>query len=361
MRSSRPTRLWRPLSPPSRPDSPLRRLATVRRGAADESWHSGAIAVVTPAGQRLRSTGDVALPVVVRSTIKPFQALPLLLAGGESAFSLTAADLALICSSHSGTPEHRSRARSLLERAGFTESDLLCGAHRPLGEATARTEEPLGLPWTALHNNCSGKHAGMLLACRLLDLDPVDYIAVDHPLQRAIAAELAGILSLPQSFAACGIDGCSAPTFTLPLAGLARGFALLAASSSAEGAVGLPVGRGAALGRLTGAMASHPDMVAGPERFTSALIAATSGRLVGKEGAEGVYAIAVRAPRPLGIAIKIADGSERCRDVVVLELLDRLELITAGERQSLAAYDRPTLHNHRGLAVGEIAADFELE
>ena len=352
---------WRPPSLPSRPEPTLRRLATVRRGAADESWHWGAIAVVSPEGERLHSTGDAALPVVVRSTIKPFQALPLLLAGGEAAFALSAADLALICSSHSGTPQHRARALSLLERAGFAESDLLCGAHRPLGEETASAEERLGLPWTALHNNCSGKHAGMLLACRLLGFDPSDYIAAEHPLQRAIAAELAGVLGLSQPIAPCGIDGCSAPTFTLPLVELARAFAQFAASGSSAVASGREAEREAALGRLSAAMAAHPEMVAGPERFTSELIAATSGRLIGKEGAEGVYVVAARGPRPLGIAIKIADGSERSRDVVVLELLDRLELLAAGERQALAAYDRPTLRNHRGLTVGEIVADFELE
>lgn len=339
----------------------LRRLATVRRGATDESWHAGAIAVVTPEGERLRSVGDAALPVVVRSTIKPFQALPLLLAGGEAAYDLCGADLALICSSHSGAPEHRARALALLERGGFTEDDLLCGAHRPLGEVTAAAEERLGRPWTPLHNNCSGKHAGMLLACRRLGFDPAGYIATEHPLQRAIAGELAAALGLPLPFVPSGIDGCSAPTFTLPLADLARAGALLASPLPVATAAGLEDTQAEALGRLAEAMAAHPEMVAGAERFTTALIAATSGRLVGKEGAEGVYVVAARGPRPIGIALKIADGSERCRDIVVLELLDRLGLLASQERRALRAFDRPVLHNHRGLEVGEIVADFELD
>lgn len=305
--------------------------------------------------------GDAGLAVVVRSTVKPFQALPLLLAGGEAAFALSAADLALLCSSHSGTPEHRRRALSLLERGGFTTGDLLCGSHRPLGEETAAAEEFAGVSWSALHNNCSGKHAGMLLACRLLGFDPAGYIAADHPLQRRIAGELAALLGLPESFSPCGIDGCSAPTFVLPLALLARAFACLAAPAAATAASARKDDRAAALGRLCAAMGEQPEMVAGPGRFTTALIAATAGRLVGKEGAEGVYVVAARGPRPLGIALKIADGSERCRDVVVLELLARLGLLDELERRALAAYDRPVVRNHRGTAVGEIAADFELD
>lgn len=326
----------------------------------DESWHSGAIAVVSSAGELLHSAGDPGLAVVVRSTVKPFQALPLLLAGGEAAFGLSAADLALLCSSHSGTPEHRARALALLERGGFGERDLLCGAHRPLGEATARSEEPTGLAWTALHNNCSGKHAGMLLACRQLGFDPAGYIDAGHPLQRRIAAELGEILDLPAAVAPCGIDGCSAPTFALPLAALARGFATLAE----PGARRLDAPRAAALGRLCASMAAHPEMVAGPGRFTTALIAATSGRVVGKEGAEGVYAVAVRAPRPFGVALKIADGangSDRCRDIVVLELLERLGALAAAERRALAVFDEPVVRNHRGIAVGRIESGFELD
>jgi len=317
----------------------------------------GAIAVVAPGGALLRSAGDPDLPVVVRSTVKPFQALPLLLAGGEAAFALSAEDLALLCSSHSGTPAHRVRAQAMLERAGFTSQDLLCGAHRPLGEATAVAEECREVTWTALHNNCSGKHAGMLLACRRLGLDPAGYVDPQHPLQRSIAAELGAAVGLPGAVTPCGIDGCSAPTFALSLALLARGFAALAAPRSA----GLDATRAGALGKLAASMAAHPEMVAGPGRFTTALIAATGGRLIGKEGAEGVYAVAIRGPRPAGLALKIADGAERARDVVVLELLQRLGAIDVAERLTLAAFDRPVARNHRSMEVGRIEAEFELD
>lgn len=224
-------------------------------------------------------------------------------------------------------------------------------------QAEERGDSGQGAPWTALHNNCSGKHAGMLLACRQLGFDPAGYIDPQHPLQQRIAAELGEVLGAGAPVPPCGIDGCSAPTFAVPLAALARGFAALADPAAS----GLDAKRADALGRLGSSMAAHPEMVAGPGRFTTALIAATAGRVVGKEGAEGVYALAVRGPRPLGIAIKFADGAERCRDIVVLELLQRLGALRPAERAALAGFDPPVERNHRGLAVGRIEAEFELD
>lgn len=196
----------------------------------------------------------------------------------------------------------------------------------------------------------------MLLACRRLGFDPACYIDPQHPLQQRIAAELGEVLGGGVPVPPCGIDGCSAPTFAVPLAALARGFARLAD----PGASGLDAERAAALDRLGASMAAHPEMVAGPGRFTTALIAATAGRVVGKEGAEGVYALAVRGPRPLGVAIKFADGAERCRDIVVLKLLQRLEVLEPAEQAALAGFAPPHELNHRGIAVGRIEADFDL-
>ncbi len=314
------------------------------------------MAVVAPGGALLARCGDPGRPVVVRSAAKPFQALPLVLAGGVERYALAAADLALICSSHSGTAAQRERAADLLARGGFTPEDLRCGAHRPFDETTAVSESARGDAWTPLHNNCSGKHAGMLLACGLLGFDPTGYVGFDHPLQRRIREELAAVVGVevgPQDIA---IDGCSAPTFALPLAALARGYAALAD----PGAAGIGDDRAAALGRIVAAMGEHPEMVAGPERFTSELIRVTGGRLVGKEGAEGVYGVAVRGPQALGLALKIADGAERARDTVVVALLRELGVISGAELGELARYDQPVTRNHRGLEVGRIEPEVAL-
>ena len=291
----------------------------------------------------------------MRSAAKPFQALPLVLAGGIERFSLTAADLALICASHGGTPEHTARAASLLERGGFTAADLLCGAHPPMDRASAAPTPP-----TALHNNCSGKHAGMLLACRLLDLPTADYVDPAHPLQRRILGVVARLCGLPAEAVGVGIDGCSAPTFHVPIEAAARSYAALAhgAGAGLDAVIEAPLAP--ALERIVRSMAEAPEMVAGPGRFTTRLIAVTGGRVVGKEGAEGFYTIAVRGPVALGIALKIADGGERCRDSVTLDVLRQTGSLSGAELAELADFYAPPLYNHRGLRTGSVVPEVEL-
>lgn len=330
-------------------------LARLTRGGLAECWHLGAVAVATPGGRPLAALGEPALEVVLRSAAKPFQALPLLLAGGEARFALDDADLALVCASHSGGEEHVARARSLLGRGGFGEEALQCGAHPPLGAPEAARLAARGEAPTPLHNNCSGKHAGMLLACRLLDLPAESYLAPEHPLQVRIGELLARVAGVAGPLAHA-VDGCSAPTWQLSLAAGARAYAALADPAAAE----LPEEIRGALARVARAMGAAPRMVAGEGRFTSALIAATGGRAVGKEGAEGVYGVAVRGPVACGVLLKIADGGERARDTVVLELLRQLGALSAAEMEALAAFYRPPQRNHRGLVVGEIEPDFEL-
>lgn len=328
------------------------------RGRAVESVHLGVVAVVDPDGCPIGRCGDPAYPIVVRSSVKPFQVLPLLLAGGGEAFGLEDADVALACSSHSGTEAHAERARGMLVRAGLSEAALGCGAHRPFDAESAAELDRAGVAPTALHNNCSGKHAAMLVGCLATGLPTAGYLAYDHPYQRRIALEIAACCGLDgEALGPAGVDGCGAPTFELPALALARGFAKLAAPDPERR--GSP--RAAALARVARAMGEHPGMVAGPGRFTTALIATTGGRVIGKEGAEGVYGLAIRGPLPMGAALKIADGGERARDTVVLELLHQLGALSGEELARLAPFYRPELRNHRGLAVGEIVAELELE
>jgi L-asparaginase II len=311
---------------------------------------------LTPDGQVAACLGDPALATFLRSAAKPFQILPLLLAGGEARFGLESADLALICASHAGTPAHTARAARLLEKGGFEAGDLLCGAHPPYDPESARRLEEAGEAPTPLHNNCSGKHAGMLLACRLLGFDPGRYTEPDHPLQRRILGELARACRLDAGEIALGTDGCSVPAFRLPLAAAARGYAALADPFAA----GLDAERQRALARVAGAMTAAPEMVSGPGRFTTRLMEVGAGGVVAKEGAEGVFAVAVRGPAPLGIVVKIADGGERCRDGVVLEILRQLGALAEPALVELDAFSRPLVHNWRGIQVGEVVPEPEL-
>jgi L-asparaginase II len=313
--------------------------------------------VVTPEGELVARLGDAETATFLRSAAKPFQCLPLLAAGGEGRYGLEAADLAVICASHGGTPAHVARVESLLARGGLTSGDLACGAHAPFDSESARALRRGGGVPTALHNNCSGKHAGMLLACRLLELPTAGYTEPGHPLQQRILAVVAALCGVPEASIGIGIDGCSVPCYRMPLAAAARGYAALA---HPEGA-GLAPERAAALGRIVRAMTSEPAMVAGPGRFTTRLMQVTGGRVLGKEGAEGFYAVAVRGPVAFGLALKIADGAERCRDAVVIGLLRQLGSLSGEECTALADLARPQLHNWRGLHVGEIVCEAELE
>ena len=301
--------------------------------------------------------GDPERATFLRSAAKPFQALPLVLAGGVERYGLDDSDLALICASHGGTPGHVRRVESLLARGGFAAGDLQCGAHLPLDRESAARLQLQGVEPSPLHNNCSGKHAGMLLACQLLGLPTESYLSPEHPLQASILEHVARLCSVPAGTIGVGIDGCSVPAYHLPVEAAARAYAVLAHPKGA----GVAPDLAAALERIVGAMGKAPEMVAGPGRFTTRLIAAAGGRVVGKEGAEGFYAIAVRGPVALGIALKIADGGERCRDGVVLDLLRQLGSLAGAELAELSDLYRPALFNHRGIRVGEIVPEVELE
>lgn len=332
-------------------------IARVVRGDRDESWHLGVAAVVTPEGRRVAHLGDPGAGTFVRSAAKPFQAMALLVAGGEAEYGLSDADVALVCASHGGTPAHAERAAALLARGGFSQADLACGAHPPLDAGAAEALRQAGREPTPLHNNCSGKHAGMLLATRLLGLPADGYLDPEHPLQRANLERIARLCRLPETEIAVAVDGCSAPTYHLSVEAAARGYAALADPAAA----GLADAERSAAGRAIEAMAAAPEMVAGPGRFTTRLIEATGGRVVGKEGAEGFYAVAVRGPAALGVALKVADGGERCRDGVVLDLLRLAGCLSAEELSRLKPFHAPERRNHRGKLVGRVVPDLELE
>jgi L-asparaginase II len=335
-------------------------LARVYRGPHVESAHRGSLAVADEKGRLLHGCGDAALPVYARSAAKPFQAMPLLLAGGEKRFRLGDAEIALMCGSHGGEPAHVRLARELVRRGGFRPEDLQCGAHAPMHEASARELVRRGEKPTVLHNNCSGKHAGLLLACRALDLPHSGYTEASHPLQRRIRTLLARYADIPESKITVAVDGCNLPVFRLPLSALATAYArLVTGRQPGEEAVAAAV-----RARIVRAMWKRPDLVAGTGRFTTEFMMAGRGRWIGKEGAEGVYAVAVlpqgKRAKAFGLVFKLEDGSARPRDAVTLTALDRLGVLPVEIRRALAAYAEPVVLNARGAEVGRIEADVPL-
>ncbi|GHF92542.1 asparaginase [Deinococcus piscis] len=319
-----------------------------QRGGLPESRHEVHLAVVDPVGRVLAACGDPALVAFPRSASKPVQALPLALAAPE----LPLDELAIACASHAGTPAHLAAVESLLARSGSAVADLHCGAHPPFDPQAAADLIRRGEAPTPLHHNCSGKHAGMLLACERHGWPRTGYTEPQHPLQRRIRelhAELAGV---PLGAVHIGTDGCSVPALALPLYGAARIFARLAAAE--------PQGDGldAALSRVFGAMTAHPDLVAGPGRLDTDLMPLVPGLLT-KMGAEAFYGMGLRhsAHGPLGIAFKVLDGGERARPYAALAALEALGMPLTPELLALAPQQQ---RNWAGRAVGEVVVKLPL-
>jgi len=335
-------------------------LVEVTRGPIVESRHRGALMAIEPDGHITASLGDVNLITSTRSTIKPIQAIPVITSGTADHFHMTERELALVCASHEGENFHTEAVAVLLARIGVDESALRCGVQTPFSEETARQLEREGIPFTQLHNNCSGKHAGMLATAIHQDVSIENYTAPDHPVQKKIVSIFAHLADLDEGLPT-GIDGCSAPTFGVPLRSLALSFARLIDPEAAY----LDADTTEAAKRIIPAMIANPEMVGGTKRFDTALLRAGRGKLICKVGAEAVYSIGVlpceRFPRGLGIAVKIEDGSYRGLGPVVVETLAQLGVLNDGQQAELVSYHRPEIDNRRGLIVGRVQTVFNLD
>ena len=317
----------------------------VYRGDVVESRHRLSYVVADSSGRCLEARGDVERGVFPRSAIKMLQAIPLLESGAAGVFDLSPKELALACASHNGEPRHAEAVGAWLSRLGLGMDDLECGAHPPSHLPSAQDLARSGKAPTPLHNNCSGKHAGMLTLARHLGVPTQGYIQPDHPVQTVIGEALStmtGVAPLP----APSIDGCGIPTFAIPLKNLARAMARFSDPATFEQA------RGDACKRLALAMTTHPEMVAGDGRPCTLIMEALPGVVV-KTGAEGVFTAAL-PERGLGIALKIEDGGTRASSVALVALLDRLGAIKASARRQLEPIARPILKNHAGTIVGRM-------
>jgi L-asparaginase II len=330
--------------------APIEIVAT--RGALAESRHRVACAVVDAAGRSIAAWGDVTAPVYPRSAIKAIQALPLLESGAADAFRLSETELALACASHGGEPAHVAGVLVWLARIGLREADLACGNQWPYHEPSMLALAARGGQPTPAHNNCSGKHAGMLSTARHLGEPTSGYTVLSHPVQQRVIRTLGEMASLDLTAAPVGIDGCTIPTVALPLESLALAMARFAKPDQ------LPPRRADACRRLAHAMLQEPLMVAGHGRFDSALIAAGRGRILSKGGAEGVQVAFLPEPG-IGIALKALDGATRAREVALGAVLDWLGVMDTPLRSGLAAFFAPEITNRRGAIVGRVATAAE--
>lgn len=324
-------------------------LVEITRGGVVESFHHGALAVLDADGKVVLSLGDIDRPIFPRSAVKGFQALPLIETGAAEKFGLTDAEIAMACASHSGEPRHAETAAGTLAKAGLDATCLECGAHWPMGEKAARALAASGAMPSALHNNCSGKHSGFVCVAVQEGFDPKGYIQPAHPLMREITASLAAMTDYDLTKTAVGVDGCSIPTFAIPLRNIAQGFAKFGSGQ------GLGPARAKAAARLRKAVAAEPFFVAGSERFDTVVMEALRERAFIKTGAEGVYCAALPEVG-LGIALKIEDGAGRAAETVMAALLARFLALSEAEAAIVVPHTDFSMKNWNGIEVGRMRA-----
>lgn len=343
--------------------APYQPIFEATRGRISESLQFGAVAVVDSHGRLLASLGDPQVVTFLRSTAKPFQAMPFIEREGQETYHFNNSEIALMCASHSGTDEHVAAVQGMHQKASLHLEDLQCGAHYPYHEATADAMKVRGETPNAFRHNCSGKHTGMLAHAKMRGLPTGSYLEVDHPVQQEILQTFAEMCDLPPAQVELGIDGCSAPNFASPIFHAALGYARLCDP------FGLSASRTKACQVITHAMTSHPEMVGGPGRFDTKLMELGKGRILVKGGAEGYQGIgllpdALGAGSPgVGIAIKISDGDPtgRARHAVSLAILNSLGAISESDPLTLAEFGPvKTLTNFRKLVIGESRPTFSL-
>lgn len=321
----------------------------VTRGLLVESRHRGTIVVVDGDGGVVFSRGDVDAGVFPRSACKAMQALPLVESGAADAYGFGDKELALACSSHNGEDEHVALAASMLARAGRDVETLECGAHWSSNQKTlihqART---LDRP-TALHNNCSGKHSGFVCACCHQDIDPKGYVGYDHPLQQQIRETMQDLTGAALGIDNCGTDGCSIPTYAVPLRGLAHGFAKMATGQ------GLGPLRAKASLRLIEACMAEPFYVAGSGRACTELMQIAPGKIFCKTGAEGVFCAAI-PEQGIAIAVKCDDGTGRAAEAMIAATLARFFEKHGDVHGALTRMATKSMHNWNGIHVGDVRA-----
>lgn len=320
-------------------------LVEVIRGKVVESRHRGAYAVVGKAGEVIASAGDIASPVYPRSAIKALQALPLVESGAVEHYNLQDAEIALACSSHNGEQGHVEGARSILAKAGGDESELACGSQWPDDnhQLLLSGQQP-----GDIHNNCSGKHSGMLAFAHHMGFAAADYWKIDHPVQKAVAKAISEICDYDLGSADWCFDGCSLPNWTLPLQNLSLGFSRFASGET------LSAERKAAADKIIAAVRAHPFMVAGSKRFCTRLMQDVPRAFV-KVGAEGVYCACIPHVG-IGIALKCDDGERRAAEPLMAAVLANLDVWSADEHKKLSDLTSKKISNRRNIETGKIHA-----
>lgn len=322
-------------------------LVDVLRNDYVESVHRGAIHVVDDNGQVLLSVGNVDKLTFPRSAIKIMQALPMAESGAIEALRLNDQQLAFTCSSHGGEVAHTEMAQSILQASGLAVDDLQCGTHVPMFRPAADDLVRNGRDACALHNNCSGKHSGMLAFAKHAGLETKDYIELEHPVQREVAKVMSEITEFDLSTAPCGFDGCSLPTWAAPLTVWAGAFAKMSRGK------GLGEVRSTAVAKLRNAVMAEPFYVAGTGRYCTDIMNQLSTPIFVKTGAEGVFCVSL-PEHGIGIALKCEDGLTRGAEMMLSATLKKLGVLKPEDDEVMARFTSKILKNSNGYEVAQI-------
>lgn len=322
-------------------------LIEVLRGSIVESVHRGAVCVADADGAIVWEAGDTERPVFPRSAVKAIQALPLVESGAADAYGFGQRELALACASHSGEAAHTELARAMLAKAGLVESALECGTQWPTNRAAADMLTRDAANPCALHNNCSGKHSGFLCTCVHAGIEHRGYVGADHPEQEMVRAAMEAVTKAHHGPENRGTDGCSIPTYAVPLRNLARGFARMVSGN------GLEPRRAKAAERLLKACMAEPFLVSGTGRADVALMEASPGHIFAKTGAEGVYCAAL-PELGYGIALKCDDGATRAAEAMIAAVLARLLARNEAVAATLNELANPVFSNWNGIDVASL-------
>ena len=325
------------------------RAVEIIRGNTVESVHYAAAAVVDHDGRVVASLGDPHYVTFSRSSLKPFQALPTVMQGFPARFGLTERHLAVACASHSGEARHTQATQEILNAINASAADLQCGTHIPIYMKADEGSIPPKTEFTAIHNNCSGKHSTMLALSRILDAPASEYLKYDGKVQTLIRELICEVLVLTPDQMTWGIDGCSAPNYSMPISKLATGFARFAWAVSQASETLSDVQRAGA--RIARAMMTYPEMVSGVGRFDLDLVEAAGKTIFAKTGAEGLECIGIPS-KGWGVTVKIADGSARAIGPVVVSILSELGVLDHDAQKRLESSAHPRLKNVRGTETG---------
>jgi L-asparaginase II len=346
-------------------------LVKVTRGGTVESIHRGTLIVIEGDGRKVFEIGDASIVTFWRSAAKALQTIPLIMSGAADAFGFTEKEIALACASHSGQKFHTELAGEMLKKVGLNETDLRCGAHLPMDEQSAHELIRSGTPENQLHNNCSGKHSGMLTFARHIGADLESYLAEENPVQKAIYETVSLFTGIPLDEIKIGIDGCSAPNFAIPLAAMARAYAKLInpeeffTDQTDLTRIKTEVSLIDACQRIVAAKMKYPEMVGGSTRLDTKIMQSLPNKIVCKVGAEGIWSAGVlpsaKWEKGLSIALKIEDGNDyRARPAVAIELLRQLGVMTDEAEAKLGKYSPMILKNRMDKVVGEVVTDFKI-